>query len=343
MKINYFRFRNFCSYGNTWQEFRLDGEHGYNLVSGISGSGKSSINAVLQFGLYGQIQGRVLSDLPNRVNQELEVEIDLTSSGKHIHIRRGIKPSIFEVTVEGDPDFDKKSTKAAVQASLEELYGIPSYIFNNIISLSINDFKSFIKMNPSDKRKIIDKIFGLNVINNMRELSKGETKAIEQRRVIIGSKIESLLEQISQTEYELENLEETVTADIKRQKKELKTEAKKLKNIKIEAETKYLESVEKLDEAEVKIPPLKKKLKRATKAADKFHQGAISHTELGEQISEKLRERDSKVSKANDDTMELRHDLLQLTRDKQAEQKSLKFYENDQCPTCGGDLHEGFH
>lgn len=204
MKIKKIEFRNFMSYGNKWQTIIFD-DGSLSLILGKNGFGKSTLRQVIEYGLYGKILGKTLKDIPNRLNKSLEVKIEVEASNKKINIHRGLEPSFFKVNVEGISDFDMRD-KAAVQNDLESLYGIPYNIFNNTMSLSINDFKSFIKMKPEDKRKIIDKIFGLSIINMMRETLKNDLKVYKNRQNNTKIQIKSINDEIERITSKIEDM-----------------------------------------------------------------------------------------------------------------------------------------
>lgn len=226
------------SYGNVWHSLDFNDKNSLSLLVGKNGAGKSSIKNVIEYGLYGKVTNKNLSDLPNRINQGLEVKITVKASNKEIFIHRGEAPKIFKVSVDGDSNFGEQVGKSAVQTSLEELYGIPLHIFNNIVSLSINDFKSFIKMKAEDKRKIIDKVFGLSIINQMRELSKVELKEIKRLNDSIYVKISSVKSEIESIEEQLEKLTNQINEDNENKKEELLENIKKMKTLYEKAEDK---------------------------------------------------------------------------------------------------------
>jgi DNA repair exonuclease SbcCD ATPase subunit len=166
MKILKIAFQNFKSYGN--KKVTLDFEKEFNnklvLLSGLNGFGKSTLKEVFEFAAYGRVDGFTLSDLPNRTNRALYVYIKFLAKGKKIEIERGISPSVFKLKINGR-DYDEAGKKN-IQAYIEnELFEIPYHIFKNTMALSINNFKSFLTMTPKDKREIIDRIFGFDILN----------------------------------------------------------------------------------------------------------------------------------------------------------------------------------
>lgn len=208
MQILKISWRNFNSYGNRWNEIDLSSsDNSFIMIAGISGVGKSTISDVLKFGLYGKVNNKKLRDIPNRLNKACEVEIHLKSNGHNVCIKRGLEPSYFKVEAEGFSQIDQQSGKLNIQDVLEsEILGMPFYVFNNIISLSINDFKSFIKMNPSDKRGIIDKVIGLSIINKMYEALKLDIKTVVESDNALMIQNSMLNSQLEHTTSQLENI-----------------------------------------------------------------------------------------------------------------------------------------
>ena len=168
MKILELEFKNFNSYGNTLQTINLRDPNFY-LLYGNSGVGKSTIREVIGYLLYGKVDGKNMGDLPNRVNKkDLYGRILLEANGSKIEINRGIKPNIFEVII--DDEHQDVAGKGNIQDLLErEYFKIPQSTYNNIVTISIDKFKSFLNMSPGDKRKIIDQIFSFIVFNKVYE------------------------------------------------------------------------------------------------------------------------------------------------------------------------------
>lgn len=196
-------------------------------------SHNSSISEIIQYALFGKVATKTLKDIPNRINKSLEVEIELIASQRYIKICRGLEPTKFEVQVDKDIKYGDRASKLEVQKALEEeFYGIPYSIFNNIISLSVNDFKSFIKMSPNDKRNIIDKIFGLSILNKMFELLKADHKKIKEAHKSLDIKVQSLTDQIDNTTDELDRLSDKIIQDNIDRKDKLEESLAKLFDIK---------------------------------------------------------------------------------------------------------------
>ena len=178
MKLKKISWKNFKSYSNAMTELVFNNDPSLNLIVGTNGTGKSSIADCIIYALYGKIDGTNNSDIPNRINKNFYVKIELDCNGHEVIVERGLAPSLFTVTIDGS--VVDTAGKNNVQAMLEEnYYKIPYSIFKNILILSINDFKSLVDLNPADKRNIIDKIFGFTEYNLMMKLVKEDVKLLD--------------------------------------------------------------------------------------------------------------------------------------------------------------------
>jgi DNA repair exonuclease SbcCD ATPase subunit len=220
MRIKKIEWRNFSSYGNRKQEIEFEDEACLYQVVGENGAGKSSISQVITFGLYGKLEGKKLKDIPNRINGNAWVKITLDSNGSEIVVERGLEPNLFKLYINGI-EYDQAGVRSVQDYLSEDILGIPYYVFNNTISLSINDFKSFIKMSSQDKRSIIDKIFGFHVLNQMRDLLKEENRKIRESMENLGGRLSSVESTIQSSLNEMENLANQIEEESSSKKEEL--------------------------------------------------------------------------------------------------------------------------
>jgi DNA repair exonuclease SbcCD ATPase subunit len=206
MQILKIEFKNFNSYGNKIQviEFPRD-QSGFFHVVGQNGFGKTTISEAIKFGLFGKVDGKKLKDIPNRINGGAWVRITLMTKNKEVIVESGVDPSFINLWVDGVA-YDKANNRGPREYLTEELLEIPFHVFNNIVSISINDFKSFLKMSNDDKRKIVDKIFGFHIINQMRELLKGQTKVLKDNLDTIMRSMQTQTLTLQSSNNELDNL-----------------------------------------------------------------------------------------------------------------------------------------
>lgn len=242
MKIREISWKNFGSYGNREQKIEFDSLQGnFYLILGSNGAGKSTMSDVIKFGLYGRVDNKKLRDLPNRFNNNMLVKIVVEKNPTTIAtIERGIAPNVFKLSINGI-EYDQAGKKNVQEYIEDEILGIPFYVFNNMVSLSINDFKSFISMGAHDKRMIVDRLFGLEIIGHIRWKIKYKIKMLKEYIDNISTEID-VLERGIQTSYrELENLNEKLKLQGEEKRKDLQDKAAQYKEFIVKVKEKLAE------------------------------------------------------------------------------------------------------
>ena len=168
------RFKNFMAYGNAMQEVNLLG-NGKVLITGKNGHGKSAIGEAIYFALYGKPFRKIKKDeLVNSINKKgLLVEIEFSVNGKDVVIRRGIKPNVLEVFVDGK-QMDKDASVLDQQKYIERnLLGINDKSFRQIVLLGSDMYVPFMLLPAAERRKFIDNLMDTNVYTVMSDVAKG--------------------------------------------------------------------------------------------------------------------------------------------------------------------------
>jgi len=204
MKVKRVQYLNFGSYGNKLQDLEFT-ENNFYLIDGKNGGGKSTISNVIKFAIYGKLNGKKLGDIPNRINKNCWSKVWLISKGKELIIERALEPNFFKLYING-VEYDQAGKKTVQKYLEEELLELPFSVFDNTLLISIKDFKSFLNMSPGEKRAIIDRIFSLNVFNEMRTLLKKEMSEINDVVNLNKKEILLLSKSITSTEREIEFL-----------------------------------------------------------------------------------------------------------------------------------------
>lgn len=262
MKIRQISWRNIGPYGNKLQKLEFSDEGGLWMVVGKNGHGKSFVVNLPKILYYGRLDGFRKEEIANRMNKHGwiygEVEI---KPGVLIAIERNISPQDLKVYKykEGEIPNEKHDIgKAGIQNYQDyidlEVTGLPYNIFSNIISLSVNDFKSFISMTPSDKRIIIDKLFSMEIINKMNDLVKKDLRDVKINIDLYDREISILNSSIKGAMKELEDLKNKVAEDNSKKIEELIKEMNSLKS--------------KFQIAEKKLKEFKKKEEEIKKAKE---------------------------------------------------------------------------
>ena len=246
MKLKKISWKNFKSYSNAMTELVFGNDPSLNLIVGTNGTGKSSIADCIIYALYGKIDGTNNSDIPNRINKNFYVKIELDCNGHEVIVERGLSPNLFVVTIDGV--VVDTAGKNNVQTMLEEnYYKIPYSVFKNTLILSINDFKSLVDLNPSDKRNIIDKIFGFTEYNLMVKLIKEDIKMLDSSLISNEGSLKTATGSIEKYEQQLKELKSKEVS--KEEIEELAEKINEAKKLKATNE----ENIKKLDEVRKKL------------------------------------------------------------------------------------------
>lgn len=232
MRIEKIEWRNIFSYGNKIETLDLGSEGKLWQLSGVSGSGKSSLLTMPKLLLYGKTEGSggktmKLSAIANRVNKNGWIRGTIKHNQDTYVIERTFSPQSLTVYKNGQ-DLDKAGLKD-MQGIIDNeiLDNMPYHIFANVMTLSLNNFKSFVSMTPADKRQIIDKIFSLEIINKVHELIKRDMRDLGNAINISNSQIFSLEQTIKTSTDELNSLSNKHAEENKNTLEDLKARAEK--------------------------------------------------------------------------------------------------------------------
>ena len=120
------RWKNFLSTGNQFTEVDFQ-QHHTNLIIGTNGAGKSTILDALTFGLFNKPFRKI--NKPQLVNtsneRECVVEIEFSINNREYIVRRGIKPSVFDIIVNGR-ELHREADDRSMQRIFCLLYTSPS-------------------------------------------------------------------------------------------------------------------------------------------------------------------------------------------------------------------------
>lgn len=147
------------------------------LLKGESGAGKTAVLSLPCLMLYGRIEKTPKNSIANRVNKNGFIRGELTAGSHKYVIERGFLPNTLKVFKDG-VDIENIGIKDAQAYIDSEIIDIPQVTFNNMISISMKKFKSFLTMSPADRKQIIDRIFDLEIVNIMYEAVKKDIREL---------------------------------------------------------------------------------------------------------------------------------------------------------------------
>lgn len=193
MIIHNITIRNFKScYGE--HTFNFDNLQGLIKLSGPIGSGKTTLAEALLWGLYGTVKGQNNGQLISWNAKACEIELNLTSKNKHIHIVRNIYlPLIVEVDGKTLAASNKKDTQSILE---EELYDVPKLAVIKMCVISFNSFNSLAAMSPGETKIFLDQIFGFKLFTDFNNEVIVERKNQQNEQIKLQSIYDENINQI---------------------------------------------------------------------------------------------------------------------------------------------------
>ena len=167
------RWKNFLSTGNSWVNFDLD-RHPNTLIIGENGSGKSTVLDALTFSLFGKPFRKVNKpQLVNTVNDgECIVEIDFTIGSKLYFIRRGIKPNIFDILVDGQPLNQSANVRDFQELLEKQILKLNYKSFTQVVVLGSSTFVPFMQLSAANRREVIEDLLDIQIFSSMNTILK---------------------------------------------------------------------------------------------------------------------------------------------------------------------------
>ncbi len=180
IQFNWTFAKNFRSIDNMGM--RIDYENGSTLVGSLdNGAGKSTMLVhALYYLLFDKpyAEGTSKSQLINsRSGKECVVEGELQANGSLWYIKRGMKPTVFEIHKDGVPIIDEAAL-ADHQKNIHKILGMDEKVFCNTVALGLDKFVPFVSMSAGERRNYGEQMLDLLVISGMNEANKADIKAL---------------------------------------------------------------------------------------------------------------------------------------------------------------------
>lgn len=295
------RYRNFLSTGNNFTEIDLT-KSKRTLIVGANGSGKSSSLCALSFALFGKAHRNInkpqLVNSINNKNCEVEVEFELGSN--QYRVRRGIKPTIFEIYQNGNL-LNQSSTSKDYQKILEQnILKLNHKSFHQIVVLGASSFIPFMQLRASDRRSVIEDLLDIGVFSKMNILLKEKLSTVKETLKDYDHQLEIVRTKQQAQEKHIEDL------------RQLSTRYREQRQQKIE------QARAQIDELQQKKEDINQLIKQADPSSIK-EKNLLAHDQKQSILSELSRVQTS---------------IKALVKD------AKFFTDNDQCPTCSQDIDE---
>ena len=245
IKFKNLKFKNFLSYGETFQEIQLD-KYENTIIQGRNGTGKSSFLDALTFVLFGKPFRKISKQqLINSVNTKgCLVEIEFNIGITEYKIRRGMKPNIFEIYKDGKLQLQEAKSKDQQKLLEDDILKISYKSFTQIVVLGSSTFVPFMQLSQNDRRGIIEDLLDIQVFGVMSGILKGKLSVLKDDISNINYKIDVHTNKLEFFETSLSNAsnrhiiaKDKLEADIVAHKVEITTIDANIQNIESEKQT----------------------------------------------------------------------------------------------------------
>ena len=209
------RWKNFLSTGNQFTEISLS-DHNTNLIIGTNGAGKSTLLDALTFGLFNKPFRKINKpQLANTINEkDCLVEVEFNVNGREYLVRRGIKPNVFDIEVNGNT-LHKEADDRVNQKILEENVLKLNYkSFTQIVILGSSTFVPFMQLTTSNRREVIEDLLDIRIFSAMSNLLKENMRERKEQIKSLDLKKSNLKDKIDMQQKFIEELENRGNANI---------------------------------------------------------------------------------------------------------------------------------
>ena len=217
------RWKNFLSTGNALSEIQLDASPA-TLIVGSNGAGKSTFLDAICFGLFNKPFRKITkAQLVNAVNEkDLLVEIEFSIGSRDYMIRRGFKPTLFEIYLNGSM-LSQEAAMNEQQKHLEQSILRLNYkSFTQVVILGSSCFVPFMQLSPPNRREVIEDLLDIRIFSTMNTLLRDKVKSVKETLRECEYQVDLAKNKVEMQQNLIANLQEQSNANTSRRKGEIK-------------------------------------------------------------------------------------------------------------------------
>ena len=256
------KYRNFLSSGQHWTDINFQ-EYNTNLVIGTNGSGKSTMLDALTFALFNKPFRKInKSQLINTTNEkDTLVEVEFSVNSRDYLVRRGIKPNIFDIEVNGEALHRQADDRSNQKILEENILKVNYKSFTQIVILGSSTFVPFMQLTGSNRREVIEDLLDIRIFSTMNALMRDKMRVQREGLKTLSLRKDNLQDKMVMQKNFMAELDAQRQTGIKASNKKIKEYTLEVDNLLESNETKTVD-VSKLIKEQENVTGAGKKLKK---------------------------------------------------------------------------------
>ena len=254
------RWKNFLSTGNQFTQVDFL-EYQTNLIVGTNGAGKSTILDALTFALFNKPFRKInKSQLVNTTNEkETLVEVDFEVNNREYVVRRGIKPNVFDIQVNGELLHREADDRTNQKILEENILKVNYKSFTQIVILGSSAFVPFMQLTAPNRREVIEDLLDIRIFSSMNNFLKDKVRIEKEQIKSLDLKKDNIKDKILMQENFMKELEEQGKTSVKANQDKINT---------LIEDSEYCSSSN--EELEVKVSDLTKEQEKLSGSSQKL-------------------------------------------------------------------------
>ena len=216
------RWKNFLSTGNVFSEIRLDASPA-TLIVGTNGAGKSTFLDAMCFALFNKPFRKITKgQLVNAVNEkDCLVELDFSIGSRDYMVRRGAKPNVFEIYLNGEKQKEEASSVEQQKYLEQSILRLNYKSFTQVVVLGSSCFVPFMQLTPPNRREVIEDLLDIRIFSTMNTILKEKVKEVKEVLRDCEYRVQNARNKVEMQQNLIANLEEQSSASDARRKQEI--------------------------------------------------------------------------------------------------------------------------
>ena len=209
------RWKNFLSTGNQWTQIDFE-KNDTTLIIGTNGAGKSTVLDALTFSLFNKPFRKINKpQLVNSTNEkDCKVEIEFDVGTRQYKVIHGIKPSIFEIWVDGKM-LNQDAAASDQQKYLENnILKLNYKSFTQIVILGSSTFVPFMQLPANSRREVIEDLLDIRIFSAMNGIIKDKIRSNREEIKVLSLKKDGLSDKVEMQKEFIQHLEGEANQEI---------------------------------------------------------------------------------------------------------------------------------